>query len=274
MDSNVAVSISAALEAALFRFTGGSIDAALILGSGLGSFADSLTVERSISTADLPDYPVSTVVGHEGRLLLARMNGKRLLLFQGRIHGYEGYSGPETSLPARIAALLHAKTLMLTNAAGGLHPAFAAGDLMLITDILIMPSAPLMGRNLHEHTLALTALPRPIFSPAMLDLVRNAAIENKIRLREGTYGYCSGPTYETRSEIGFFRQAGADAAGMSTVPEITFAVRAGMQIIAISCITNKALTVPQPVSHEEVTAVAAKVSATFARLILAILSRL
>lgn len=274
MSKDLSIPLPEELRQAVSEFTGGAIDVALILGSGLGRFADALTVEKCISTRDLPGYPASTVEGHEGSLILARAHGKILLLFKGRVHGYEGYSGPETSLPARIAATLDADTLILTNAAGGLHPTFAAGELMLITDMLVMPSAPLMGRNLHGYPDTLPPLPRPLFSSEILDLVRSASMEAGVGLREGTYGFCSGPTYETRSEIGFYRTAGVDAAGMSTAPEISCGLRAGMDVIGISCITNKALSVRQPVSHEEVTAVAATVAERFSRLVLAILSRL
>lgn len=274
MEDQSTIPLPAPLDRTIRDFAGERVDAVLILGSGLGNFADQLSIRDQISTTALPGYPTSTVIGHEGSLLLAEHEGKRILLFKGRIHGYEGYDGRDTELPARIAGALGARSLILTNAAGGLSPAMTAGDLMLITDVVVPPAAPLMGRSLHGHAADWKQLPRPLFSQHMLDLAREAARSSKVGLREGTYGFCSGPTYETRSEIGFFRGLGVDAAGMSTVPEIMAGIRSGLDVIGISCITNKALTVRQTVSHEEVTSVAAAVSDTFSRLILAILSRL
>lgn len=255
-------------------FTGGAVDAAIVLGSGLGRFADTVEVHAAVDTREFPGYPVSTIAGHEGRLLLARAHGLRILLFQGRVHGYEGYAPGHTALPARIAAALHARVLVATNAAGGLDPAFAAGDLMLITDLLVLPAARLMGLEVQGRFTPDTPLPRPLFAPGLLACAREAAAEAGVRLREGTYGFCSGPTYETRSEIAFFRLAGAHAAGMSTAPEIIAAARASLPVLAVSCITNVARTVRQPVSHAEVTSTAARASGELARLVHAFLRRM
>ena len=274
MSNHHGISLPEDLAHALPSFPADLFGAAVMLGSGLGNFADHLTIHSQIPTSELPGYPTSTVAGHEGSLLLAEHSGKTILLFKGRIHGYEGYSGQATTLPAGIAAALGAKTLILTNAAGGLAPTTKAGDLMLITDVVVPPAAPRMGMQLHGHADEWRQLPRPLFPDSMLELARQAARESRVGLREGTYGFCSGPTYETRSEIAFFRSIGIDAAGMSTVPEIMHGVRAGLDVIGISCITNKALTVRQVVTHEEVTTVAAAVSETFSRLLLAIISRL
>ncbi len=261
------------LLSALHQLTGGDVDVAIVLGSGLGQFADTVELLASVSTSELPGYPISTIEGHQGRLHIARAHGLRILLFQGRVHGYEGYSPGHTALPARIAAALHARVLVATNAAGGLDPAFAAGDLMLITDLLVLPAARHMGLELQGRFTPETPLPRPLFSPSVLARARDAAEEAGVRLREGTYGFCSGPTYETRSEIAFFRLAGAHAAGMSTAPEIIAAARAGLPVLAVSCITNVARTVRQSVSHAEVTATAARASGDLARLVHAFLRR-
>jgi purine-nucleoside phosphorylase len=249
---------------AVRELTGGAVDIAVVLGSGLGDFADSLDLLASACTEEIPGYPPSTVPGHAGRLLLADAHGHRLLLFQGRIHGYEGHAFADTTLPARIASACKARLLLVTNAAGGLDPAFSAGDLMLITDLLIMPTV----RPLH-HGAADVALPlpRPLFDMELLARMRHAAIGAGVPLREGTYGYSSGPSYETRAEIAFLRLAGAQAVGMSTAPEILAACRASLPVLALSCITNVARTVPQRISHEEVTLVAGRTSSHLERLL-------
>ncbi len=270
---HIADPLPPALLHALRDFTGGGVDGAVILGSGLGAFRDTLTCERSVLTSALPEYPASTVAGHIGALHLCRLGAQRLLLFQGRIHGYEGYSEAQVTLPVRIAAALDAKKLLVSNAAGGLHPSFRAGDLMLITDILSLPVTSGMGLPLERYLSGMEVPPGPVIPEAMRAHGRAAAADTGVALREGTYGFCSGPTYETRAEIAFFRLAGADAVGMSTLPELLAARLLGMDAIALSCITNKAQTVPQKVSHTEVTAVAAQVSAQFSRLVRAILER-
>lgn len=264
--------IPAPLLTALENFTGDGVDAAIILGSGLGDFADRLERERSISTQELPGYPRSTVPGHAGMLHLCRSGDERLLLFQGRIHGYEGYAPEETVLPVRIAAALGAQRLLVTNAAGGLHPSFSAGDLMLITDALALPVSPLLPLERlfpASDTLRHTSL----VSPSLAWSARAAAEASGVALREGVYAYCTGPSYETPAEIAFYRMAGADAVGMSTVPELYAARDAGMEVLGISCITNKSVTVRRRVTHDEVTAVAARVAEQFSRLVLSILSR-
>jgi purine-nucleoside phosphorylase len=260
----------------------GRFDAAVVLGSGLGGFADRLPVRHRLATADIPGYPASTVAGHSGAIIDAACEGRRLLIFDGRIHGYEGYAPLETSLPAIIAHALGAGMFIVTNAAGGLHPGFNAGDLMLITDYFVLPLAPRMG-------LALTRLtgyndregladrgerPSTLLDPRIRSLTLAAAAEANVALREGTYGYCSGPSYETRAEIHFLRRAGSDAVGMSTVPELITARMLGLGAVAISCITNKARTVPTTVSHEEVTSVAAQASDRLSRLLTALIRSL
>ncbi|MDT8325001.1 MAG: purine-nucleoside phosphorylase [Bacteroidota bacterium] len=271
--SHITDAVQGDLLRALRDFTGGSVDGAVILGSGLGSFSDTLPCPRSMSTAELPGYPVSTVRGHSGALHLCTCATQRLLLFQGRVHGYEGYSAAQVTLPVRIAAALGAKKLLVTNAAGGLHPTFAAGDFMLITDVLSLPATSGMGLPLEQYLSAGGTPPRPLIAPQLLETGRAAAADAGVRLREGSYGFCSGPTYETRAEIAFFRLAGADAVGMSTLPEILAARLLGMDVLGLSCITNKALTVAQEVSHAEVTAVATRVADDFARLLRAMLER-
>ena len=274
-----APALPSALAAALRDFAWDAVDAAVVLGSGLGGFAGSVEIESSVDTAALPAYPRSTIEGHRGRLLIGRAAGRRLLLFQGRVHGYEGYRHADTALPAVIAAALGARALLLTNAAGGLDPSFEAGDLMLISDLLVLTGARRMGLDLHENggaadSMAATGpLPRPLFDAALLAEARAAARESAVRLREGVYGYCSGPTYETRAEIAYYRLAGAQAVGMSTAPEVIAATRLGLPVCAISCITNISRTVRQAVSHEEVTTVAAQASERLERLLHTLIRR-
>lgn len=297
-----------ALMKALRAFAPEPVDAAVVLGSGLGGFADTVTIEAEVDAAALPGYPVATIAGHRGRLLLGRAEERRLLLFQGRAHGYEGYSVAETALPARIAAALGARVLLLTNAAGGLDPSFEAGDLMLITDLLVLTSARRLGLDLQhmandlqhmandlqhmagdrkhligdprytdsstsDNTAPTSPLPRPLFDEALLAQARAAARDSDVRLREGVYGFCSGPTYETRAEIAYFRFAGVQAVGMSTAPEVIAASRLGLPVLAVSCITNVSRTVRQVVSHDEVTTVAAQASERLGRLLHALLRR-
>ncbi|MCZ7555174.1 MAG: purine-nucleoside phosphorylase [Bacteroidia bacterium] len=263
-----------AMTDAVIAFTGRRIDAVVVLGSGLGGFAETVHNVRRIPAAELPGFPVSGVAGHAGELATGSVAGRTVLAFVGRLHGYEGHDVSAAAFPARIAARLGARCFIATNAAGGLHTAYQAGDLMLITDVLVLPLARRMGLDLHGPGSEDHPLPRPLFSEHLMQLARDAANEGRVRLREGTYGFCSGPTYETRAEIGMFRLMGADAVGMSTVPEILAAVRNGIPTLGISCITNKAVTVQQRVTHEDVTTVAAQSAEQFSRLLTALLGRL
>jgi purine-nucleoside phosphorylase len=254
-------------------------DAAVVLGSGLGGFSDGLTIHHSVPTSDIPGYPASTVAGHSGLIVDASLGDRRTLIFHGRIHGYEGYSPGTTALPALIAAALGVPAFIVTNAAGGLNPLYEAGDLMLVTDYFVLPLAHRMGLTLSDLDAPTTGRSRSErglrpgnFLPAIArNLAHAAAAETGVVLREGTYGFCSGPSYETRAEIHFLRMAGVDAVGMSTVPELIVARRHGLQTIAISCITNKARTVATAVSHEEVTRVAIQASDRLSRLLHALI---
>lgn len=265
--------VTPALDAALRAFAGDAIDIAVVLGSGLGDFAETVEVHDAVDAAALPDYPVSTIAGHRGRLLVASLHGRRLLLFQGRVHGYEGHPASATALPAAVSAALGARALILTNAAGGLDPRFSAGDLMLVSDLLVLPAAQRMGLDLQSAPGG-PPLPRPLLDAALLGSARAAAADARVLLREGVYGYCSGPTYETRAEIAFYRMAGAQAVGMSTAPEVLAATRLGLPALAISCITNIARTVRQTVSHAEVTEVAGQASERLSRLMHALIRRM
>jgi purine-nucleoside phosphorylase len=243
-------------------------DISIILGSGLGDFADQLTIHKSISTSEIPGYPVSTVAGHKGKIHFAEHQNKKLILFQGRVHFYEGYNINECIVPVFISHKIGAHKLLLTNAAGGINKSFVPGDLMLATSlngILIKKElTDLIGLTNHAGKDNFINLPDPEFN----EIVRQSAQANGINLKEGVYFYTKGPTYETPAEILFFAKYGADAVGMSTVHEAVYSSYLGMKTAAISCITNFAAGIStQKLTHQEVTETADKVKNTFARLI-------
>lgn len=248
----------------------------LILGSGLGAFADSLTKSVSIPYADLPDFPRSSVVGHAGKLVLGFHDGTLpVVTMQGRVHSYEGYAPWQVGFPARVLCRLGVKALVVTNAAGGINTGFAVGDLMAITDHLnLSGSNPLVGPN--DEALG----PRfpdmsHAYDPGFLDLLRAAAKAEQVALREGVYVSLSGPSYETPAEIRMLRTLGADAVGMSTVPEVIVAAHMGVKVTGISCITNLAAGLSkQKLSHAEVSETADRVKDVFSRLLTRFLSNL
>ncbi len=246
---------------------------AVILGSGLGDFAESVEVELSLSTAELPSYPPSTIEGHQGKIHFAHFGGKKLLLFQGRIHFYEGYHLSECILPAYISSQLGVKYLIATNAAGGVNYEFKPGDLMLTSSFL--------GVNLKKEMTELLGISglneRHYFlrfpSPELISIILKAAEEENIPVQEGVYWYNKGPVYETPAEINMIRKFGADAVGMSTVPETYYAAGRGMMTASISCITNYAAGISDSrLSHDEVTETAGRVKEKFERLLKAVLS--
>jgi len=246
---------------------------AIILGSGLGDFASSLDVKKSISTEELLGYPPSTVTGHSGKIIFAEVENKKLLLFKGRIHFYEGYKIYECVLPVFIAHKLNCKKLLLTNAAGGINRNFSAGDLMLADSF--------NGINIKKELIDLFDIPSIEMKNRFLDfpssklneLVREAAIYEEIILQEGTYWYSKGPSYETPAEINMMYKFGGDAVGMSTVHEAIYANLIGMETAAISCITNLAAGISlNKLSHKEVTETANKVKSKFERLLRRVIS--
>lgn len=240
----------------------------MVLGSGLGDYADTLDNAVKIPYCEIPNFPVPTVPGHSGALVFGQKNGQSIVVLQGRIHYYEGLPMQEITLPIRVLAALGVKTLILTNAAGGVNTGFHPGDLMLLSDHINYSGAnPLIGPNLDAFG--------PRF-PDMSDLycaelrrkIHAAAKEAGISLREGVYAMYSGPNYETPAEIRMFRVLGADAVGMSTVPEALVAGHCGMQVVGISCITNMAAGVlPRKLDHSEVMETAQRVHDTFQTLI-------
>lgn len=250
-------------------------DVAIILGSGLGDFAEQLKIIKSLSTSDIPAYPASTVVGHKGKLHFAEYESKKLILFQGRVHFYEGYDINECILPVLISHKLGAKHLLLTNAAGGINKNFTPGDLMLTTSfngILIKKElTDLIGLTNQAGKNNFINHPDPEFN----NIIKKSALDENINLKEGVYWYAKGPTYETPAEIRSFAKYGADAVGMSTVHEAVYATYLGMKTAAISCITNFASGISdQKLSHSEVTETADRVKNTFARLVKAIINKI
>ena len=250
-------------------------DISIILGSGLGDFAEQLQIHKSISTSDIPDYPVSTVAGHKGKIHFAEYLNKKIILFQGRIHFYEGYKIYECILPVLISHKFGVKHLLLTNAAGGINNNFVPGDLMLTTSlngILIKKElTDLIGLTNQKGKNNFLNLPDPDFNK----LIKSVAETENINLKEGVYLYTKGPSYETPAEIKFFAKYGADAVGMSTVHEAVYSSYLGIKTAAISCITNFAAGISsQKLSHSEVTETADRVKGTFAGLVKSIIKSL
>jgi purine-nucleoside phosphorylase len=228
----------------------------IILGSGLNDLADSVQQAVYIPYSDLPNFPVSTVHGHAGRFVIGELEGKPVLVMQGRIHYYEGYSMGQVTLPVRVMQRLGIPNLIVTNAAGGVHSDFLPGDVMLITDQLNLMGMsglnPLMGPNLDEIGTRFPDMSQA-YDRAYSDLARKVARENNILLREGVYAGLSGPSFESPADLRFLRLAGADAVGMSTVPEVIVARHGDMRVLGLSGISNKAnLDGTTVTTHEEV----------------------
>lgn len=235
------------------RFADRRPETALVLGSGLGAVAESIDAPVIIDYSDIPDFPVSTVPGHAGRIVMGELEGKEVMVFQGRFHYYEGYSMEEVVLPVRVMALLGIRTLILTNAAGGINTSFEPGDLMCIRDhIKLTGLSPLRGTNIDEFGPRFNDM-SDAYSGELRRIIHEAAARTGTTLREGVYAYMTGPSFETPAEIKMLRALGADAVGMSTVPEVIVAAHAGMKAAGISTITNMAAGIlDQPLSHEEV----------------------
>ena len=240
----------------------------LVLGSGLGDYADTLEEAVRIPYSQIPNFPVPTIAGHAGALVFGKKCGREVVVMQGRIHYYEGLPQQEITLPIRVLAALGVKTLVLTNACGGVNLSFTPGDLMLISDHINYSGAnPLIGPNLDAFGPRFPDM-SDLYTASLRKAIKEKAAENGIPLQEGVYAMYSGPNYETPAEIRMFRILGADTVGMSTVPEALVAGHCGMNVVGISCITNMAAGVlPQKLSHAEVTETANRVSAKFHKLI-------
>ncbi len=247
----------------------------LILGSGLGGYADRLEHAKSISYSEIPHFPQSHVVGHAGKLVLGTRNGARCIAMQGRVHMYEGHDAATVAFPARVLIALGAKILIVTNAAGGLEPSWPPGSLMLIRDhIDLLRDHALRGPNDERLGTRFPDMTRA-YAPELRALAKAAAAAAQITLREGVYVAMPGPTYETPAEVKMLKILGADATGMSTVPEVDVAAHMGARAIGISCITNHAAGITgEALSHSEVTETAARVRSTFEALLDAIIGSL
>jgi purine-nucleoside phosphorylase len=247
----------------------------LILGSGLGVLGDEIPGAEAIDYGDIPGFPVSTVEGHAGRLVLGSLGGKNVVVMQGRFHYYEGYSMDEVVFPVRVMKKLGVQTLIVTNAAGGVNTAFTPGDLMLITDhIKLFTDSPLRGPNLNEFGPRFNDM-STAYTPELLSLARRVAAQNGYTVREGVYAHMPGPSFETPAEIRMLRTLGADAVGMSTVPEVITAAHAGMRVLGISAISNMAAGIlDQPLNHEEVIETGRMVRDSFVSLVKALVEAL
>jgi len=244
----------------------------IILGSGLGGFADTLLDRVVLPYAELPHFPHSSVPGHAGRLVLGTLGGEPIVAMQGRVHFYEGYAPWQVAFPARVLCALGIKTLVVTNAAGGIQTGMRPGDLMAILDQINLSGwNPLTGPN--DERLG----PRfpdmsTAFNPVLTQLLLDTAERLNIPLKKGVYAYLSGPSYETPAEIRALRILGADAVGMSTVPEVIAAAHMGVKVAGVSCITNLAAGIGhKPLSHAEVAEVANQGAAVFSNLLAAFL---
>lgn len=243
-------------------------EAALILGSGLGNFAEKVQIVETLDYKDIEGFPVSTVPGHKGRFLFGYVEDVPMVIMQGRVHYYEGYSMKEVTLPIRLMKLMGAKVLFLTNASGGINTEYHAGDFMLMEDHIssFIPS-PLIGPNDEDMGPRFPDM-SDVYKKEIREIIRRVAKEENIPLQEGVYVQFTGPAYETPAEIRMARLLGADAVGMSTVCEAIVANHMGMAVCGISCITNMASGIlPQPLSHTEVQETADRVAPLFERLV-------
>ncbi|MGC1377029.1 MAG: purine-nucleoside phosphorylase [Anaerolineales bacterium] len=250
----------------------------LILGSGLGALADSILEPDLISSGDLPNWPKSTVDGHSGRLVFGRLENQVVMVLQGRIHAYEGYSMSQVTFPVRVMQRLGVEILIATNAAGAVNPDFTPGELMLISDHLNLIGMagmnPLIGPNLDQFGPRFPDMSQA-YDRELNRIARRLAQEHHIPLRDGVYVGLSGPSYESPADLRFLRLAGADAVGMSTVPEVIVARHAGMRVLGISGISNKAnLDGNTKTSHEEVLEAGKVIAPKLEKLLRAILREL
>lgn len=225
----------------------------IILGTGLGEVGSEIKVNKEIKYSEIPNFPTSTVKGHEGKLLFGTLSGRNVMAMQGRFHYYEGYSMHELTFPIRVMNFLGVKTLILSNASGGLNPNFEIGDIMLITDhINLMPDNPLIGRNHDELGPRFTDMSE-VYNKKHIREAKKIARHNQVRYQTGVYAAVSGPTFETPAEYRYIRTIGADAVGMSTIPEAIVARHMNMEVFAISLITDLGVEGKiVEISHEEV----------------------
>jgi purine-nucleoside phosphorylase len=240
---------------------------ALILGSGLGGFADEIEVSCTLDYHEIEGFPVSTVPGHKGRFVFGYVDKVPVVIMQGRVHYYEGYPMEDVVLPTRLMKMMGAEILFVTNASGGINFNYHAGDFMLISDQIGMAPSPLIGENIDELGVRFPDMSN-IYDRELRTIARNTAKELGIPLQEGVYIQLTGPNYESPAEIRMYRTMGADAVGMSTACEAIAANHAGMKVLGISCISNLACGITdKPLTHAEVQETADKVAPLFKKLV-------
>ncbi len=250
-------------------------DVAVVLGTGLGGLVNEIDVAAEIAYGDLPGFPLSTVESHAGRLLFGDLGGKKVVAMQGRFHRYEGNTMQQIVFPVRVLRGLGAKTLVVSNACGGMHPLWRPGELMLLADhINLLGDGPLVGENDESLGPRFPDMSEP-YDPELRDIARNVARDLHIVLREGVYVAVTGPNLETRAEYRFLRGIGADVVGMSTVPEVIAAVHMGMRVLGISIITDACLPdALKPVDIAQIIATAGAAEPDLTRLVTAVLERM
>lgn len=263
-----------AAKTILRSFNGNTFDTAVILGSGLGGFADKLDSPVSIPYSDIPGFPVSTAPGHAGKIYFGTVGQKNVLCLAGRFHFYEGYTAAEIAFVIRVLFLCGIRKLVVTNAAGGINKSFSAGDLMLINDHINFIPNPLIGKNADEFGPRFPDMTYA-YSPELRKIASEEAERLDIKLKNGVYIAVTGPSYETPAEINAFRTLGADAVGMSTVPEVIVANHCGMEVLGISLITNMAAGVlDRRLTGEEVIEAGNNAAPYFERLVASIIERI
>lgn len=225
----------------------------IILGTGLGGLADDIEIETTLSYTDTPHFPISTVETHEGKLLIGKLAGKSVIAMQGRFHFYEGYSMKQITFPVRVMAKLGVKTLVISNACGGMNPLYSRGDIMIIEDhINLIGDNPLIGPNLDEFGPRFPDMSEP-WSRELIGVAEQIARDNKIKYQKGVFVAVSGPNLETKAEYRFLHMIGADCVGMSTVPENIVAVHCGMKVLGLSVVTDECFPdTLQPVNIGEI----------------------
>ncbi len=236
----------------------------IILGSGLGNFADAIDISYSIDYSDIPNFPQSTVAGHKGRFIFGEVRGKKVVAMQGRFHFYEGYTMQQVTLPVRVMKLLGIEHLFVSNAAGGINTSFRVGDLMIITDHINLMPNPLIGPNIEEFGTRFPDM-HNLYNSELRAKATEIAEREGIKLQYGVYVGGTGPTFETQAEYRYFKAIGGDAAGMSTVPEVIVARHASIPIFGVSVITNCGLS-DEVGDHEDVQLQGAKASVRMTKL--------
>ena len=253
----------------------GEADVGVILGSGLGDYVEALEDAKYVDYKDIPGFPHSTAPGHAGRWWTGKLHGKRVCMMQGRFHAYEGWSMEEVTMPVRVMSLLGVKTLFVTNAAGGVNLNFSQGCLMIISDFINMSGKnPLIGPNLAEFGVRFPDMSHA-YDVELINLCEQQAEKLGVHVEKGVYMWMNGPCYETPAEIRMARICGADAVGMSTVPETIVARHCGIRVLGVSCITNMAAGIlDQPLCHEEVTETANRVKEQFKGLLDSVIAKM